>query len=311
MRSVHKSKTAQVARASRLLVMSGAASVGLAGIKISTGVLGNSYALIADGIESLLDVLASVVVLLGLRLSLRPADELRPWGYGKLETFSTLFVSGALVFAGFLIAVQSVHEILTPHHTPAWFTLPVLLLVVIVKVFVSKLIRRAGSEVGSTVLEADSWHHLSDALTSGAAFVGITIAMVGGEGWESADDWAALVACGIILLNGGRLAREGLLELLESRAPQQLESEFRRVAGEVEGVCGVEKLRARKSGMGYIMEVHIEVDGEISVTAGHDISGAVKAALLRAGLSVIDVIVHVEPHAAEGRSKRRSVADHS
>lgn len=265
-------------------------------IKIATGVVGNSYALVADGIESLADVVASVVVLIGLRLSIRPADKDRPWGYGKVETLCTLFVSVALIAAAVLIAIQSVHEILTPHHSPAWFTLPVLMIVMVVKVFISKRIARAGTEVGSTVLEADAWHHLSDALTSGAAFVGISIAMIGGEGWEAADDWAALAACGVILWNGGRLARGGLLELLESRAPESVERELREIARNVDGVREVEKLRARKSGMGYIMDIHIEVDGELSVTDGHEISGAVKSALYNCGRSVSDVTVHVEPH---------------
>lgn len=280
----------------RLIIYSGITSIVLAALKITTGVLGNSYALVADGIESLADVVASIAVFVGLRVSVKPADDHRPWGYGKIETMVGLFISLGLIGAAALIATQSIHEIRTPHHSPAWFTLPVLLFVVAVKLLVSQHISRAGGLHGSSVLEADSWHHLSDALTSGAAFIGISIALIGGVGWEAADDWAALVACGIIFWNGARLARGSLLELVESRAPASLEAELRGVARTVEGVCDIEKLRVRKSGMGYIMDIHVEVDGDLSVAAGHEISGAVKSALYASGCGVKDVTVHIEPH---------------
>lgn len=279
----------------RLILISGMSSVGLAVVKISTGLAGNSYALIADGIESLTDVISSVAVLVGLTLSVRPADDNHPWGHGKFETFATIFVSAALLVAAGLIAWQSILEIKTPHKSPAWFTLPVLVLVVVVKVLVSRSIAKQGVQQGSMALEADSWHHFSDALTSGAAFIGISIALVMGPGWESADDWAALFACGVIVWNGVRLASGGIAELLECRAPEDLEQELRMITRSVSGVYDVEKLRARKSGLGIIMDIHIEVDGNLSVTEGHNIAGAVKAELLKT-TRVVDVTVHVEPH---------------
>lgn len=279
----------------RLILLAGMSSVGLAVVKISTGLAGHSYALVADGIESLTDVVSSVLVLVGLTLSVRPADEDHPWGHGKFETFATVFVSAALLAAAGLIAWQSILEIRTPHQTPAWFTLPVLVLVVCVKLMVSRAIAKQGCHQRSNAMEADSWHHLSDALTSGAAFIGISIALLMGSGWESADDWAALIACGVIVWNGLRLASGAISELLESRVSQEHEQELRRISASVPGVCDVEKLRARKSGIGIIMDIHIEVDGNLSVTEGHNIAGAVKAELLNTG-RVNDVTVHVEPH---------------
>lgn len=291
----------------RVILLAGLSSVGLAAVKITTGVLGNSYALIADGIESLTDIVASLVVLVGLLMSVRPADDSHPWGYGKLETLATVFVSVALLSAAGLIAWQSIEEIRTPHHAPAWYTLPVLVVVVVVKVLVARAISRRGAEEGSAAMEADSWHHLSDALTSGAAFVGISLALALGPGWESADDWAALLACGVIAWNGVRLGRGGLAELLEARVEQPVEEELRAIARGVDGVREVEKLRARKSGLGVLMEIHIEVDGDLTVTEGHAIAHAVKDALLASNRAV-DVTVHVEPHGgvtAQGRSAPR------
>ncbi len=300
-----RSPKPDLTNASRIVFGSCATSIVLAALKISTGVVGNSYALVADGIESLADVVASIAVFVGLQASTQPADESRPWGYGKIETLVALFISLGLIGAAVLIATQSIHEILTPHHAPAWYTLLVLLIVVPVKIFVSRQISRAGAIHGSSMLEADSWHHLSDALTSGAAFIGITIALIGGEGWEAADDWAALAACGVILWNAARLARGSLLELVESRAPESIELALRAVASSVEGVRDVEKLRVRKSGMGYIMDIHVEVDGDLSVTAGHEISGAVKSALFDCEKGVSDVTVHIEPHGQHDTSIRR------
>ncbi len=279
----------------RLILLAGFGSLVLAAIKITTGVVGNSYALVADGIESLTDLVTSIVVLVGLILSLRPPDDSHPWGHGKYETFATAIVSLALFAAASAIAWQAIQEIRTPHEAPAWFTLPVLLLVVAAKVLFWRALARHGRDQGSTAMEADSWHHLSDALTSGAAFVGISLALLMGPGWEAADDWAALLACSVILWNGARIARGSFSELLESRAPIELEEQLRTIAGNVRGVRYVEKMRARKSGLGVLMDIHVEVDGHLTVIEGHDIAREVKGALLQTR-RVTDVTVHVEPH---------------
>lgn len=264
--------------------------------KIVAGVMGNSYALVADGIESSADVFSSLVVWKALRVSTRPADRDHPYGHGKAESIAGLFVSGVLVAAALLIAVQSVKEIITPHHAPAAFTLVVLVVVVAAKELLFRYVSRAGHTLGSTALKSDAWHHRSDAITSAAAFIGIAIALLGGPGYESADDWAALVACAIIGYNGVALLRPALAEIMDAAVPRETEARVREIAGAVAGVRAIEKCRIRKSGLGLLMDIHVVVDGELTVRAGHTIAHRVKDALMAAeDLPVHDVVVHTEP----------------
>jgi len=267
----------------------------LAGVKIAAGVLGNSYVLIADGIESTADIFSSVVVWGGLRVAVIPADENHPFGHGKAESVASVFVSLLLLGAALLIAVQSVHEILTPHRSPAWFTLPVLFAVIVIKETLFRLAFRAGSSIESTALKSDAWHHRSDALTSAAAFVGISISLVGGPGYESADDWAALIACGIITWNGLRLLRVALDEVMDAAVSPEVVAGVRKLAADVEGVIAIEKCRIRKSGLHLAVDIHVVVDGGLTVRRGHDIAHQVKDRLLQSQLRINDVTVHIEP----------------
>ena len=269
----------------------------LAGVKIAAGVLGNSYVLIADGIESTADIFSSVVVWGGLRVATIPADENHPFGHGKAESLASVIVSMLLLGAALLIAVQSIHEILTPHQAPAWFTLPVLLVVIVIKETLFRLAFRAGSSLESTALKSDAWHHRSDALTSAAAFVGIGIALVGGRGYESADDWAALIACGIITWNGLRLLRAALDEVMDAAVSPEVVAGVRKLAADVDGVIDIEKCRIRKSGLHLALDIHVVVDGGLSVRRGHDIAHQVKDRLLESQLRINDVTVHIEPDA--------------
>jgi cation diffusion facilitator family transporter len=267
----------------------------LAGVKITTGVIGRSYALVADGIESMIDVVSSLIVWSGLRISQRPPDQSHPYGHGKAESIAAVLVSVILLAAAVLIAVQSIREIRTPHHAPAWFTLPVLVGVVVLKEGMFRYLRRAGETLNSTSLRADAWHHRSDAITSIAAFLGITIALVGGEGYEPADDWAALIACVVIAHNAVRLLRPAVDEVMDAAVPDTTTQEIREIAGSVEGVSGVEKCRARKSGLGLLMDIHIEVDPQMPVRDGHEIAHRVADSLKRSRFPIVDVVVHVEP----------------
>ena len=263
--------------------------------KIATGVLGNSYVLIADGIESTADIFSSVVVWGGLRVSVLPADENHPFGHGKAEPVAGIIVSMILLAAAVLIAVQSVHEILTPHHPPAWYTLPVLVVVVLVKETMFRAAFRTGRSLESTALKSDAWHHRSDALTSAAAFVGISIALIGGRGYESADDWAALLACGVISWNGLRLLRSALDELMDASVSPEVVSQVRELAAAVEGVAAIDKCRIRKSGLHLALDIHVVVEGDLTVRRGHEIAHLVKDRLLASQHRINDVTVHVEP----------------
>lgn len=283
----------------RLSVVSIVVNSGLAVAKIVSGVVGTSYALIADGIESSADIISSIIVWRGLRISVLPADEKHPYGHGKAESLAGFFVALALLAAVLLIAFQSIREIITPHHAPAPFTLAVLLAVVGIKEVMFRLVSRASRSVDSLALRGDAWHHRSDALTSLAAFVGISIALLGGAGYESADDWAALAACAVIAFNGFRLLMPALDEMMDAAVPESTEREIRRIALEVADVRSIDKCRGRKSGLGLLMDIHVRVDGELSVRRGHEIAHQVTDRLLQSYLPIHDVVVHVEP-AKEG-----------
>lgn len=268
----------------------------LAAVKMATGILGNSYALVADGIESVADVFSSLVVLWGLHIAVQPADADHPYGHGKAESLAGVVVATLLLLAAVWIAWHSVLEIRNPHHAPAWFTLPVLALVVVIKEWLARRVGAVGEELGSTAVRGDAWHHRSDALTSAAAFIGIAVALIGGPGYEPADDWGALVACTVIAFNGIRLMRESTNDLMDRTVEPDRVEAIRRLAAGVEGVLATEKCRVRKSGLGLTMDIHVTVDGDATVRHGHDIATRVKRCLLESDQRITDVTVHVEPH---------------
>lgn len=270
----------------------------LAAVKIAAGVIGHSYALIADGIESLNDLFSSGVVLIALRVSAKPPDADHPYGHGKAEQLGALFSAISLLAAGGTIAVQSFQNLFHRHTSPAWFTLPVLVLVIVTKELLSRYALQKSDETTSAALKGDAWHHRSDAITSAAAFVGITIALIGGPGFEKADDVAALLGCIVIGYNGVKLLKNALYENMEGAPAPELIEAVRTVARGVRGVREIEKVRMKKSGLGYHMDIHVQVDGTISVEAGHAIGHDVQAASLQSNLRVLDVVVHVEPFRA-------------
>jgi cation diffusion facilitator family transporter len=267
----------------------------LALIKISTGVIGASYALIADGIESTADIFTSLIVLSGLQISSRPADQNHPYGHGKAESLAGLAVALFLIGAGIFIAIQAIQEILTPQQAPAWFTLPILAIIIVIKEGLYRRMYSVGSNLESSSLRSDAWHHRSDAITSLAVFVGITVALIGGAGYDSADDWAALLAVGIIFTNGIRLLRPALDEVMDASVSDDIEQEVIAIASSVDGVVAIEKCRIRKSGLGYLMDLHVEVDSDISVKNGHAIGHKVNDRLVESSIPVIDVVIHIEP----------------
>ena len=237
--------------------------------KIATGVLGSSYALIADGMESGLDVASSLVIWGGLKYAAKSPDMEHPYGHGKAEPISALIVSATLTTAALVLAAMSVREIYSPHHAPpALATLVVLTIVIVVKESLFRRVIALGDEVGSTAVRSDAWHHRSDAITSVAAFIGILIARAGGPHWEKADAWAALFACGIIGFNGYRLLVPAVAEIMDTAPDPQIATRVREAAARVPGVSEVEKCRVRKMGLEFYVDLHIGVDGTISVAAG-------------------------------------------
>jgi cation diffusion facilitator family transporter len=267
----------------------------LAAIKGIAGVLGHSYALIADAMESMLDIVSSLIVWSGLKIASTPPDADHPYGHGKAEPLAAMVVALALVVAAIGIAIQSIREISEPHHTPAPFTLVVLAIIIITKESLFRFVFRVGGEVKSTAVKNDAWHHRSDALTSAAAFIGISIALIGGTGYENADDWAALFACGIISFNGCRLLRPAIAEMMDTAPPSEIEAQIRGVARTVEGVADLDKCYVRKMGFEFYADLHVTVDGELSVRRGHEIAHNVKKAIRRENPRILDILVHIEP----------------
>lgn len=272
------------------------ASLVLAAVKIFTGIIGNSYALIADGIESLTDIFTSSIVLTGLYFAAKPADEDHPYGHGKAEPFAGIAVSFGIFIAAMVIVVQSVYEIITPHHAPAPFTLIVLVLVIIIKEALFRFVIKVGTTVNSIAVKSDAWHHRSDAITSAAAFIGISIALIGGEGFESADDFAALFASVIIIFNAYRIFKPALFELLDTAPPVKTIQKVRDVAVKVENVMGIDKCYVRKMGFDYFVDIHVLVDANLPVFKGHEIAHKVKDELMKEYSNISDVLVHIEPY---------------
>ena len=266
-----------------------------AAAKILGGLLGNAYVLIADGIESALDIAGSLVIWGGLRFAARPPDETHPYGHGKAEPIAAVVVAFGVLAAAAGLAIESVREILTPHHGPAPFTLAILIVVIVVKEFLFRYVNRIARHVESTAVQTDAWHHRSDALTSAAAFIGISIALIGGEGWQSADDWAALFACAVIAANGYRLLKPALYEIMDTAPRGPIVNVVQDAASSVPGVVEVEKCFIRKMGLSFYVDLHIGVDGNISVRDGHRIAHAVKRAIQEIDPRIADVLVHVEP----------------
>jgi len=280
---------------SRLALVGVVVNFLLALIKIAAGIFGHCYALIADGIESTLDIFGSLAIWFGLQVAAAPPDEAHPYGHGKAEPLASVAVALAVIAAAIGLAIESVREIVTPHHSPAPFTLAVLVLVIAVKETLFRKVARAAEQLGSSAVKTDAWHHRSDAITSAGAFIGISVALLGGPGWEPADDWAALFTCGIIGFNGWRLLLPAIHEVMDTAPPKEVEDGVRQIASRVPGVRDVEKCRLRKMGTDFYGDIHIGVDADLTVRAGHRIGHDVKDAIRAANPAIADVLVHIEP----------------
>lgn len=276
-----------------------AASVLLAAVKFAAGVFGHSSALVADAVESLADTVGSIVVWQGLRVANRPADAEHPYGYGKAEAVAAFCVGALLLVAAAIIVWRAFDEMLTPHHAPAPWTLIVLVGCVAVKEGLFRFVLRGANMFESDAARADAWHHRSDAITSAAAFVGVSIAIWGPGLFDAprlvlADEAAAMIASGIILFTGIRLIRPSLRELLDAAAPD-LAEQVRATASQVDGVRLVEKVHVRKSGRGHHVDMHLHVAPEMAVTTAHALSGKVKSVVRERHPSIRHVLIHIEP----------------
>jgi cation diffusion facilitator family transporter len=267
----------------------------LAIIKWVAGFFGNSYALIADAIESTTDIFSSILVLVGLKYASRPADENHPYGHGKAEPLITFLVVGFLITSATIISYQSIQNIQTPHELPKPYTLIVLGAIILIKELFYRIVKERSKETHSTALKADAWHHRSDAITSLAAFIGISIALYFGKGYETADDWAALIAAGVILYNSYLIFRPALGEIMDEQLYADLVLEIRNVSKNVAGVIDTEKCHIRKTGFQYYVDLHVIVDSKITVKEGHEIAHQLKDRLKNDLPQLANVLIHVEP----------------
>jgi cation diffusion facilitator family transporter len=270
-------------------------NVVLASGKLAAGILGSSHALVADAVESFADVFSSIVVWRGLVIAAAPADQEHPYGHGKAEPIAAAIVSTMLLLAAAGITFSSIREVMSPKAGPQPYTLLVLVGVILIKEGMFRFVLREAKAVDSPAVHTDAWHHRSDVITSIAAAIGITISLLGGEGYESADDIAAIVAAGIIAWNGWRLLRPALDELMDTAPSQSFHEEVRRLAEATPGVENVEKCVVRKMGYHHFVDMHMQVDPKMSVQQAHDISHQVKDKVRSTLPSVRDVLVHIEP----------------
>lgn len=282
-------------RARHTIIFSLIGNIALVFVKLFTGLLGNSFALVADAIESLGDVFSSFIIYLGLRVSNKPADEDHPFGHGKVEpVISFLVVLFLIVGAGF-IAYQAINNIQSPQKMPNPYTLIVLAAIIIYKELFYQYVSKKSKQTNSTSLRADAWHHRSDAVTSLAAFIGIALALLLGEGYENIDDWAALVASVIIIINAYFVFRPALGELLDEQSHDDLLDEVRGLSEQVPGVIDTEKCFIRKFGMRYVVDIHVRVSASLTVDEGHTIGHNVQDIVRNNFPQIEYVFTHVEP----------------
>ncbi|MFM6947256.1 MAG: cation diffusion facilitator family transporter [Flavobacteriales bacterium] len=267
----------------------------LAIVKGLGGLIGHSDALIADAIESCADIFSSFLVLLGLQYAHKPADEDHPYGHGKAEPLITFAVVGFLLISATIIAVESIRHLNEPQEQPEFFTLYILGAIILIKELSYRYVYRKGVLTHSTSLKADAWHHRSDAISSLIAFLGILSTFLFGKGFEKADDWAALIAALFIVYNAYRIFRPALGEIMDEHTHHEFIEEIRIAAKEVPGVIDIEKCWARKNGMTYVVDLHLELNGELTVTEGHGISHDLKDHLMAQFPSITDVLIHIEP----------------
>ncbi len=266
-------------------------------VKLFAGIIGHANALVADAVESSADIFSSMIVWMGLSIAARPADEDHPYGHGKAEPLAAVVVSLMLLGAAVGISILAIREIRTPHHLPALVAAGV----IIIKELLYRRVVRVGRDVGSTAVTADAWHHRADAISSLAAFIGISIALLGGRGWEAADDWAALVAALIVAVNGVRTLRPAISGLMDEAPDRTVRERVLEVACAVDGVRNVENLKVRRSGLGFYVDLHVQADPAISLEDAHEIAATVKYAIVEAIPSVAGVLVHMEPYRKTGK----------
>lgn len=294
--------SARLQRSLRATFLGLAVNVALTVAKFLAGILGHSQALIADAVESLADIFSSIIVWRGLVVAETPPDEDHPYGHGKAEPLAAAVVSAMLLLAAGLIAYHSLQGIVEPRSAPSPWTLIILVVVIVVKETLFRFVLHESRHVDSSAMQTDAWHHRADAITSTAAFIGISIALIGGKGYETADNWAAVAAAFVIGFNGWRLLRPALNDLMDTAPDRELIEQIRTVAQTIPDVVRVEKTRVRKMGYQFFVDMHVEVDPQMTVENSHRLGHEVKNKVREEIPSVRDVLIHIEPSKMPGKT---------
>jgi cation diffusion facilitator family transporter len=268
----------------------------IGGLKLAAGLLGHSYALVADAAESFTDVFSSTISFVGLRVAARPADHSHPAGHGRAETLASMAVAIALMAVGGLICWHATLSLAVPRRAPDPRTLLVLVPVILAKEWMFHRLRARGLAIGSVAIITEAWHQRSDVVTSIAALAGIVIAWIGGPAWSHADSWAAIAASIWLVGVGLWLLNPPLHELMEGSVDPALMEFVRETGQSCQGIRGIDKIWVRKLGMRLMVDLHVEVDPRISVQEGHRLAHLVKARIMKELPQVLDVMVHVEPY---------------
>lgn len=263
--------------------------------KLAAGLLGNSYALVADAGESLVDVVGSLLVWAGLRYARVPADDEHPYGHWRAESLAALLASQLILLVGVAIAYGAFIRLLQDTPPPKPWTILVLLAVIVLKESMFRLQRKEAKRAASPALQSEAWHHRSDAITSVAALVGVTTAVLGGPRWAVCDPLAGMLAAAIVLFNGVRLARPPLLDLMDTTAPE-IANAATAIAMRDNAVHAVEQAHARRLGRRYWIDMHIEVDPTMTVENAHRTTGRLKESIRTELPAVTNVLIHIEPH---------------
>jgi len=270
-------------------------SVGLGVLKLAGGVFGHSSALVSDAVHSFGDALTSIAVWGSLLWAQRPADREHPYGHTRAEAVAGSNVALLLVLSGLGIGWEAATTLGEPSAAPEWYTLAIAALSIVVKEALFRYESRVAHATGSGAVRAAAWDHRLDAVGSLAVLVGLAVSFWGGPAWRAADKVAALAVAVVVLWAGGSLFWGSVQELMDRQAGPEVLDEVRREAEAVSGVLGVEKLFVRKTGLEYLVDIHVEVDPELSVREGHGVGHAVKDRLMKRLVTIKDVLVHIEP----------------
>ncbi len=293
----HEADTVQALylSASRTAAAGLAINLALGAVKLVGGIVGQSFALISDAVNSIGDSLGSVIVLFAIRVAQKPPDPGHPYGHTRAEAVAGLSVAWIIAFSAVWVGWEAVTHMFERHKLPAAWTLWIAVANFVIKEALYRVNKTIGERIGSQSLVANAWDHRSDALCSLAVVIGIAAVRWGGTRYLWADEVAALVVVAAILWSALRLLLTNAAELMDQQADDAIVDAIRQAALHVPGVRSVEKLRVRRSGMECFADIHLEVDPQITVELGHKIGHDVKSRLVKEFTSLRDVLVHLEP----------------